>query len=73
MRAAGVCIAPVIEVVGEEIDTHAQLGGTFQLRLVCELAMLQCVAVICSWKLVQHLRHHIEHDLRGFIAIGVDV
>ena len=69
----GMLVAPVIDMVGKQIDADTQLGHASELAGICHLAMLQGVPVIRTR--IGQLRgfHRIKHQFRCFIAIGVDM
>ena len=69
----GVLIAPVMDMIGEQVGADTKLAHAPELAGIGHLAMLQRVAVVRPVMCFLRRFNGIEHELRGFIAIGMNM
>ncbi len=68
-----VLVTPVIQVVGEQVDRHAQRCHAAELRGIGQLRVLQREAVIRRRTRAQRLFHAVDRQCGGLVAVGVRV
>ena len=68
-----VLVAPIPDVVGEDVRTHAQSLHPPVLRRSGQLTVRDRVPVVPARNLGQHPLDGVEEELRGFVAVAVDM
>ena len=66
-------VAPVENVVGEQVAAQPQRLDAAEQRRVRHLAMLQRMAVVRAGMRGQRPLQHLHRRLAGLVAIGVDM
>jgi hypothetical protein len=73
-RAQCLCIvrvAPIIDVVAEEVGAHSEFSHAPEHRDVNQLSVLQRMPVTLARMRRQHLRDRFDRNLGSLVAIGV--
>lgn len=66
-------VAPVVQMVREEVHAHPERADARELRGVRHLAVLQRVAMIGARIAREQRRHRVEHDLGRLVAVRMDM
>ena len=64
-------VAPVVDVVGEDVGAHAQRRHAPVLGGRGELAVLHRVTVVPAGMALEHRLHSVDEHLRGLVAVAV--